>query len=194
MLETLKNGLTWFTSNPKRVSLGMAVGVLGLLLWSRLIVVSNMPRTAVADGEGDMSTANTRDKPSDNAPGKELQENPSREPNSLPLGDWSESVPKSSFDEFLLREESKLRPQGTDKSEQEVIRNRNELIRNAVQHMRLESIRLEHSTAEINGHSYSKGDRIALKDFESLHITLVEVRSQSVILKCQDRRFELRIH
>lgn len=194
MLETLKNGLTWFTSNRKRMSLGIAVGVLGLLLWSRLIVVSNLPRTAVADGEEDMSAANTRDGSSDKSPGKELQENPSREPNSLPLGDWPESVPKSSLDEFLLREEGKLRPQGTDKSEQEAIRNRNELIRNAVQHLRLESIRLEHSAAEINGHRYSKGDRIALKNFESLHITLVEVRSQSVILMCQDRRFELRIH
>lgn len=194
MLETLKNGLTWFTSNRKRMSLGIAVGMLGLLLWSRLIVVSNLPRTAVADGEEDMSAANTRAGPSDKSPVKELQENPSREPNSLPLGDWSEIVPKSSLDEFLLREEGKLRPQGTDKSEQEVVRNRNELIRNAVQQVRLESIRLEHSAAEINGRSYTKGDRIVLKNFESLHITLVEVRSQSVILMCQDRRFELRIH
>ncbi len=60
--------------------------------------------------------------------------------------------------------------------------------------MRLESIRLEHEEAEINGHSYTTDDRISLKNFESLHITLVEVRSQSVILMCQDRRFELRIH
>ena len=109
-------------------------------------------------------------------------------------GDWSEIEPKSSFDEFLLREEGKLRTQETDKSKQEVFRNRNELIRNAVQRLRLESIRLEHDEAEINGHSYTTGDRISLKNFESLHIMLVEVRSQSVILMCQDRRFELRMN
>ena len=194
MLETLKNGLSSFLSNRKRMSLGIAVGVLGLLLWSRLIVVSNMPRTAVADDETDMSSANTPDKSSDNATDKDLLENYLREPNSLPLGDWSEIEPKSSFDEFLLREEGKLRTQETDKSKQEVFRNRDDQIRNAVQHLRLESIRLEHYEAEINGQTYTTGDRIALEKFESLHITLVEVRSQSVILMCQDRRFELRIH
>ena len=193
MLETLKNGLAWFVSSRKRLSLGIAVGMLGLLLWSRLIVVSNMPRTAVADDEGGQSVSNTG-WPSDKSSDSELQVKPAVEPNSLPPTDWSKIIPKSSLDELLLREEGKLRPQGTDKSEQEAIRNHIELIRDAIQHVRLESIRLEQSAARINGRSYKTGDRIAMKNFESLHITLVEVRSHSVILKCQDRRFELRIH
>ncbi len=194
MLRTLKNGLSWFTSDRKRMSLGIAVGVLGLLLWSRLIVVSNMPRTAVADDKVDTSIANAENKSSDNATGKDPQDNPSRGPSSLRLENKSEIEPKPSLDEFLLREEGKSGTQEADKPMQEVFRNRNELIRNAVQHLRLESIRLEHEEAEINGHSYTTDDRISLKNFESLHITLVEVRSQSVILMCQDRRFELRIH
>lgn len=193
MLETLKNGLAWFTSSRKRLSLGIAVGMLGLLLWSRLIVVSNMPRTAVADDEGGQSVSK-KVWPSDNSFGSELQVKPAGEPSSLPPADWSKIIPKTSLDELLLREEGKLRPQGTDKSEQEAIRNHNELIRDAIQHVRLESIRLEQSAAEINGRSYKTGDRIAMKNFESLHIMLIEVRSHSVILKCQDRRFELRIH
>ena len=193
MLETLKNRLTWFASSRKRLSLGIAVGVLGLLLWSRLIVVSNLPRTAVAEDEADQS-ALKKGGSSDKSNGSELQVKPAAEPNSWPLEDWSEVVPKTTLDELLLREEGKLRPQGTDKSEQEAIRNHPELIRDAVQHLRLESTRLEQSAARINGRTYTTGDRIAMKNFESLHIMLVEVRTHSVILKCQDRRFELRIH
>jgi len=41
----------WLTASKPRFSLACALALVGLLLWSRLILMSNMPRTAVADDE-----------------------------------------------------------------------------------------------------------------------------------------------
>src|SRR5689334_841381 len=76
-----------FTADPKKVGMLCVMVVAGLLLWARLIIVSNMPRTAVAGPEkpesGKSSESATPSAPSHNerAPVSiDLAASPDRDP------------------------------------------------------------------------------------------------------------------
>ena len=77
----------WLTASKPRFSFACALLVVGLLLWARLILVSNMPRTAVADDE-ETATAPERESSSDKADGQSAQEGapdgPKAEPRVTP--------------------------------------------------------------------------------------------------------------
>ena len=51
MVNAIRRGWAWLTASRSRFSLVLAVTIVGLLLWSRLIMLSDMPRTAVAGDE-----------------------------------------------------------------------------------------------------------------------------------------------
>ena len=99
MLALCQRGWTWLTASRKRFSLVLSVVIVGLLLWSRLIMLSNMPRTAVAE-----------DEPSDKPSLPSAQEKPDVESNGAPhdsVDDETGSVSNSSPDAAQLREERK---------------------------------------------------------------------------------------
>lgn len=100
MLNPLQSGWTWLTASRKRFSLVLSLVIVGLLLWSRLIMLSNLPRTAIAEEEA------SSDKPS--LPS--VQEKSDFRPNGAPhasLEDETPSVSNSSPDAQSLREERK---------------------------------------------------------------------------------------
>ena len=193
MQKYLMRGWSWLTFNRTRKSFTLSVLLLGMLLWSRLIVVSNMPRTAVAGDEPDAIQASS-DMSSDKQDAPGTQVNHAGEPNPLPLGDRSKGVSKTSVENRMIREESKSGPQEADKPEQEALRSQSATIRDAVLDLRLESIMLGRPMAVINGRVYREGSGIEVQGYESLRLRLVEVRKHSVIISCMDRRFELRKH
>ena len=87
MLKHFKLGWAWLTASRKRFSLALSVVIVGLLLWSRLIMLSNMPRTAIADDES--VAPNERETtpiapPSDKASGVVTQEKSEVQPNGSP--------------------------------------------------------------------------------------------------------------
>ncbi len=51
MFKALARGWIWLTASRRRFSIALSLALVGLLLWSRLIILSNLPRTAVADDE-----------------------------------------------------------------------------------------------------------------------------------------------
>lgn len=51
MLDPFRRGWTWLTASRKRFSFVLSLIIVGLLLWSRLIMLSNLPRTAIAEDE-----------------------------------------------------------------------------------------------------------------------------------------------
>lgn len=191
MQKFLKRGWSWLTFNRTRKSFTLSVLILGMLLWSRLIMVSNMPRTAVAGDEHDLKQASS-DMSSDKQGTAATQVNHPGEPNPLPLGDRSKGVSKTSVDNRMIREEGKSGPHEADKPEQEALRSQSAMIRDAVLDLRLESIMLGRHIAVINGRVYREGSGIEVQGYESLRLRLVEVRKHSVIISCMDRRFELR--
>ena len=64
LLDRLRDALR---ARRGRVGAVCAIAALGLLLWARLIVVSNMPRMAIAEDEGEPVAAHAAPTP-DNAP------------------------------------------------------------------------------------------------------------------------------
>lgn len=57
MVDPFKRGWTWLTASRKRFSLVLSLVIVGLLLWSRLIMLSNLPRTAIAEDEASSDKA-----------------------------------------------------------------------------------------------------------------------------------------
>lgn len=205
MKQTVRYCWSWLTASRGRFSLVCVIALFGLLLWSRLILVSNIPRTAVAGDEDEQRSAVDDRGELQHAPGAPqesqssdkdtshgTQESTPSGPNSVPLTHGSESVSKTSSDDWLIREEGKFESQGTEKSTQEDNRNQQQKIRSAIGNLRLESVMHDQLMAVLNEKSYRVGSIIRVAGFESLRIELLEIRSQSVILNCEGRRFEMR--
>ena len=79
MFKALTRGWIWLTASKKRFSLALSLALVGLLLWSRLIMLSNLPRTAVADDEvtpPDARQTSAEVDSSDKQPSSSTQEKP----------------------------------------------------------------------------------------------------------------------
>ena len=114
MFNALKRGWIWLTASRKRFSFALTLALVGLLLWSRLIILSNLPRTAVADDEvstaPDARQTTAGGESSDKQPQTATQENPEKRPNDAPRAsseDETGSVSNSFQDEVMFREEGK---------------------------------------------------------------------------------------
>ena len=51
MLTIIRRSWRSLVSDRTRLSIGLSLAFVGLLFWARLIVIQDMPRTAVADPE-----------------------------------------------------------------------------------------------------------------------------------------------
>jgi hypothetical protein len=87
MFTMLRRFWAWLTASRPRFSLACALALVGLLLWSRLILVSNMPRTAVADDESapqQADDASASDKRSAGSAQGDADDGPNPEPRVPP--------------------------------------------------------------------------------------------------------------
>ena len=91
--------------------------VIGLLLWARLIVITDMPRTAIADDDAKARSAARRlsgwrssDKPAGSPVDTQLDRDPNRDPFRLP----QEQSPKQAVNSDIPAEPEKSTAQVTE--------------------------------------------------------------------------------
>ncbi len=185
------------TSDRKRFGLLCAMLLLGMLLWGRIIVTSNLPRTAVADPVTDGgpkpltigAPPKTPDK--DNGPARRisLARTPLRDP--LLIND--EHFPKPTSVELLDEDDPKFGQYATENVKQAEARLTEEL-RVLVGRFTLEGVMKGRPMAVINGRTYRLHSWIPAIDDDDILFQLIEVGDRSVILECEGRRFKLNMN
>jgi hypothetical protein len=204
------------TADRKRFGVLCATLGVGLLLWARLIIVSGVSRTAMAeDGRTAAASGATQDSPATgqssqsraSSSSKTEADKPSAakapvERREIEVRLWS----RSERDPFVISHEHFPRP----KSEMEIKGDSGKLPTEPAEDVgqkearilarlreTLGSVRLEaamgFTTAIISGERYRVGDRLPPMGKENVEFTLVEVRERSVLLEVEGRRFEVKM-
>ena len=195
MSVTLRRLWIQLTADPRRFGALCATVLLGLLLWARIIVTSNLPRTAVADENAEVADdgrldANPARTVSDNrlaAPiNVQMAEFPIRDPFLIS----DQYFPKPTLLEVLPEDQAKLldRPAEISRDPEALVAKR---LRGLVGRFTLEAVMQGRPMAVINGRTHQIGDWIPAVDNEAVRFRLVEVRHRLVILECEGHRFEL---
>lgn len=174
-----------------------AVSVL-LLFWARLIIISNAPRTVMADES--KTTANQpvevreptkgrADKTSSEARQIALHRVPSRDPFVIP----QKHFPLPKPDEPLVPEAGKSGPKKAEDPLQAALRRKAEL-RSLVDRFTLDGCFLSKPPmAVISGKTYRPGDEIPGIDNAQIRFKLVEVRQGIVTLEFEGHQFPLKM-
>lgn len=185
----------WIRVTADRRKFGMLCAIVGLalLLWARLLIISDMPRTAIARpeaGEGGADTAPTpaeSDK-SDPPIRATLYVDPSRDPFAVddryfprptPLSDLPADLGKSNGKEVEDPREAEAR-----------VRAR---LQDLVDRFTLDAVMSTGGMAVIDGATIRIGDSVAAKGSERISFSLAEVRQRSVVFIYEGRRFELKM-
>ena len=185
------------TADRRRFGMFCAMILVGLLLWSRIIVTSNVPRTAVAEDEVAISDAhsptgenmiNATDNRRRTPVNVELAESPIRDP--FLIND--EYFPKPTSPDVLPQDQAKLlqRPAEVSGEPEALVATQ---LRALVSRFTLEAVMKGRPMAIISGRTYQLGDWIPAVDNEAVRFRLDEVRERSVVLECKDHRFELKM-
>jgi len=181
-------------SDRKRFGLLCGMLLIGLLLWGRIIVTSNLPRTAVADP----NVSDTSSTPGQAGPdGPDKHRGPpvrvalARTPRRDPLVISDRHFPKPTPVVLLGQENPKFGPDGAEYGEQADARLTEEL-RQLVAGLKLDGV-MEKRMAVINGRTFRLHSWIpAGKPGQALY-QLTEIGHRSVTLECEGRRFRLRM-
>ncbi len=207
MQAALRRFWVQVTADRRRFGVLCVVATIGLLLWARMIIVSNMPRTAVAQprASGSDARAETAESP-DGARGaadKSAARSASKDGKG---GNGPRQVlditlhHRAERDPFVISPVyfPKLKPpaqlkQTPGKLPTEAAEDKSRLAARLVE--LLESVKLEAAMggtmAVINGKTYRTGDRLPPVGNERIEFTLMEVRQRSIVLEYQGRRFEM---
>ncbi len=168
---------------------------IGLLLWARLIVISNMPRTAVAEPhttdskQARMSNAKAM---SDKIQGPTIVVSLDTDPRRDPFIVCDDQFPRPTSLGRLPGEAAKLQAEQTEDPEQVEARFRAR-IQAIIDQLALEAAMSSASLAVIDGLTYRIGESVKTQDGER-RLKLVEVKKRSVILEYERRRFELKMN
>ena len=170
------------TADRRKFSVLCALLVLGLLFWARIIVIKNLPRTALAE---DGIAAVDEHAESENSSGSEnsahtvrtvmLDSVPARDPFTL-SGIW---FPKNEEPALVSSDGPKLSRTSSEDPEQ------------AISRLRLEAVMQGSPLAVISGRTYRPGDWV---EVDGLKFVLLEVQRRSVLLEHGGRHFELRLN
>lgn len=184
------------TSDRKRFGLLCAMLLIGLLLWGRIIVTSNLPRTAVADDPpGNIglrppvgaTASKGPDKPATRTVSVSLARTTDRDPMLIS----SRYFPKPTPVVLLGQDDPKLRPDATENGEQAEARFTEEL-RQLVSKLKLEGV-MQDTMAVINGKTFRINEWIPAGKPGQALFHLTEVGHRSVTLECEGRRFRLQM-
>ena len=195
MLLVLRRLWIQITADRKRFSILCAMLVLGFLLWGRIIVTSDLPRTAVADGsqlaagglggQGGMST-------SDRPPRPPVRVELPREPIRDPLLISDKHFPKPTSDGRLPEDGAKSQGDAAEREQRAEARLIGQL-RELVGRFKLEAVMQGRPMAVINGRRYRLYDWVPVIDNDQFRFELVEVGHRSVVLEYEGRQFELKM-
>ena len=180
------------TADRKRFGLFGGLLAVGLLLWARIIVISNPPRTAVALPGGNTVVAPTPPDEPDNRLSPPLRVAMARWPDRDPFTINPEVFPKPTPVIGLHPDPGKLPVQPTEDPKQVEARLRARL-RALVDRFKLEAVMRKPPLAVISGKTYRLGDPIPAFKNEEIRFTLKEVGQRSVTLEYESREVELKM-
>jgi hypothetical protein len=184
------------TGDKRRFGILCVTLLVGLLLWARLIVVTNLPRTAVATPPSASSSSTSNEKHVSNntvvLPTQtvtiQLVNTPDRDPFVIsPV-----FFPKSKGDGDLVIEPTKSSLDLAEESTAAEAR-RTQHLTALAQSLKLEAVMTGRSMALISGRVYRLGDPVTVQVDPSVSFVLSVVELRSVTLTCEDRTFELEI-
>lgn len=186
------------TADRKRFGLLCAMLAVGLLLWARVIVVSNIPRTAIADD--DKAAKPVAQEPA--RIGAAMIDRLARDSVKVHMDD------RPRRDPFVINPDYFPNPQVIDgrsqepgKSGQKVVESEHELqlrqqlqrLHREVDRLKLEGVMHGAGLAVISGRTYRLGDDVPGREDESIQFQVVEVRSRSVVLQFEGHEFVLEL-
>ena len=180
----LRRFMVSLTADRRKFGVFCALLALGLLFWARIIVIKNLPRTVMADGEAVAVLA-------DGGEGSEKwsdKNNPEVRSISLDL--------QPERDPFLLNEAyfpGNQKPASESGDGRKSASSSSEEPEQAISRLHLEAVMQGNPMAVISGRTYRPGDWIQAGGTESLQFMLIEVRRRSVVLEHAGRHFELRL-
>ena len=194
MMVLLKRYWLQLTSDRRKFSMLCAMVAVALLLWARLIVISNVPRTAVAEPETSASAVESAPEPARSDKRKvapvpiALDVQPARDPFVINEAHFPNPAPVPD----LPAEAAKSAGQKAEDPEQVEARLR-ERLRTLIEQLSLDAVMSSASLAVINGEMCRLGGQVAADSDEGVSFTLVEVSRRSVLLEFEGRRFELKM-
>jgi len=184
------------TADKKRFGVLMGVVAVGLLMWARIIVVSNPPRRAVAD-EPDPVLVVAPDTGvsashllSDNAGADDVVIVMSSELSRDPFRINPKHFPKPTVAQEPSREVVELAPDPADDVTEEA--RLTALLRGVAEKLTLEAV-MKGGPAVIEGRTVMLGEQFAARSDKRVAFTLVEIGERSVVVEADGRRFELRM-
>jgi len=195
MMVTLKRLWVQLTADRKKFAVLCVMVGLGLLLWARLIVISNMPRTAVAEEETAVAAdppATSQPPPSDKHDTGRTQVTLAERPERDPFVICSTHFPKPTSVGDLAAEAAKSSSQQAEDPEVAEARLRAR-IQALVDQFTLDAAMSSADLAVIDGQTYQQGSRLPAVGDEQVVFLLEEVRQRSVVLVYEGRRFELKM-
>jgi len=191
------------TADRKRFAALCAVVALGMLLWARLILVSKLPRTAVADDPAAAPAAAEAPTTGEPADGSAKRDSDKAALPPIPVH-LARLVTR---DPFIINPDFFPRPtlspaidDGADKSAAQPVEDaeaaearRLAQLQALADRLRLEAVMRGSPMAVINGRTYRLLDWIDLVEAPGIRFQLIEIAARSAVIECGGRRFELSI-
>ena len=184
------------TSDRKRFGLLCAMLIIGLLLWGRIIVTSNLPRTALADdppantgtgSSGDGTAAGSTDKHARRTVAVTFATTPNRDPLLIS----GRHFPKPTPVVLLGQDNPKFGLDAAERAEQADARFTEEL-RQLVGKLRLEGV-MQDTMAVISKNTFRLNAWVPVGKPGQALFQLTEIGHRSVTLECEGRRFRLQM-
>lgn len=183
------------TADRKRFGLLCTMLVIGLLLWGRIIVTSNLPRTAVADRPGAVAAGKTPNNGYSGTPdkytGRRQQVKLARRPARDPVMISERHFPKPTPVVLLGQDNPKFGPDAAENGEQAEAQ-LTEQLRHLVSGFRLEGV-MQGRMAVVNGKTFRLHSWIPAGQPGEALFQLTEIGHRSVTLECEERRFRLQM-
>lgn len=183
------------TANQRQFWMLCATIAIGMLLWARLIVVSSMPRTAIADdpagdaagmatpvgnGGSENSSAPARAVQLDAAPGRD------------PFAVNDAFFPKpTQLDELVAEVEKSDAEAAEDSMDSSVELDRR--LRDLVDGLALGVLMPDRAKVMIDGKIYSVGDELPAVGAERIRFRIIEIRHRAAVLEWESRTYELKM-
>ena len=176
------------TSDRRRFGLLCAMLTMGMLLWARIIVTSNVPRTAVADPQRGAVLPVPGDG-SNKRRGPPVPVRLARDTLRDPLAISDADFPRPTVVVHGEQENGKSGPKPVEDVEQALAAELWAL----ANRFRLEGVMQGHPMAVINGRMYQLNDWVPAVDSTRHVFRLVEVGNRWVDLECEGHRFRVKM-
>lgn len=199
MSLALKRFWIQLTVDPRKFGALVAVLVIAVLMWARMIVISKPPRRAVADNIAQSVTGSDEIKNKSNIVGGGLSDKSSTVIIEVELASMlkrdpfrisRKHFPKSTSEQNPDEERTKLVSK-TAEDDLHVETQRTAHIQRLVEGITLGATMPKGELAVIDGITRKLGKKFTIKGDEEAQFTLLEINARWVLIDCEGLRFEL---